>query len=88
MTVDGLVFVGNFLGTDRSTNITLSNAEQRAITSPDDPEDSQIEPTGGIQFVRGDMVVMIGLIDEEIDDKVDWRKVKGEEIGSTKVPSG
>lgn len=88
MTEEGLIFVGNFISSDNNTNVSLNNVEQRAITTHDDADDSQIGPTGGIQFIRGDSVVMIGLVDEQIDDQINWAKVKGAEIHTTKVPSG
>lgn len=32
-------------------------------------------------MVRGDNVVVCGLVDEELDGSIDWTKVKGREIG-------
>lgn len=29
-------------------------------------------------------MVVVGLVDEELDGRIDWTKVKGEAIGSTK----
>jgi len=37
-----------------------------------------------LYLVRGDNVVMCGLVDEELDKSIDWTKVKGQPIGSTK----
>lgn len=35
-------------------------------------------------MIRGDHVVCIGLVDEELDKSIDWTKVRGEVIRSTK----
>ena len=42
------------------------------------------EQSHGLYLVRGDNVVICGLVDEELDGSIDWTKVRGEVIGSTK----
>jgi U6 snRNA-associated Sm-like protein LSm8 len=34
--------------------------------------------------VRGDNITIVGLVDEELDNSIDWEKVRGEVIGTTK----
>lgn len=75
--------VGNLICCDHVTNLALENCIERVIRSPDDDEAS-IEEERGLFMVRGDNVVVCGLVDEELDGSIDWTKVKGEEIGSTK----
>lgn len=53
------------------------------MRSPDDDEPS-LEEERGLFMVRGDNVVVCGLVDEELDGSIDWTKVRGSEIGSTK----
>lgn len=35
-------------------------------------------------MVRGDNVVVVGLVDEELDKSIDWTKVRGEVVRDTK----
>lgn len=38
----------------------------------------------GLYLIRGDNVVVVGLVDEELDDSIDWEKVRGAVIGGVK----
>jgi U6 snRNA-associated Sm-like protein LSm8 len=38
----------------------------------------------GLYLVRGDNVVVVGLVDEELDESIDWEKVRGEVVGGIK----
>lgn len=75
--------VGNLISCDQVTNLALSDCVERVIRRPDDDEESEEEPRG-LFMVRGDNVVVCGLVDEELDGSIDWRKVRGSEIGTTK----
>ncbi|KAF2209674.1 hypothetical protein CERZMDRAFT_46629 [Cercospora zeae-maydis SCOH1-5] len=81
--IDGRCMVGNLISCDQVTNLALENCVERIIKSPEDDEDSE-EEARGLFMVRGDNVVVCGLVDEELDGKIDWSKVKGSEIGGTK----
>lgn len=81
--VDGRCMVGNLICCDHVTNLALENCTERVIRSPDEDEPS-LEEERGLFMVRGDNVVVCGLVDEELDGSIDWTKVKGAEIGSTK----
>lgn len=83
LTVDGRTFCGSLIACDQVTNITLEDAIERIVRPQDDTEPSREEPRG-IWMVRGDNIVLCGLVDEEIDDKINWEKVHGEVISSTK----
>lgn len=61
----------------------LSQTVERIIRPPDDPEPSS-EIDHGLYLIRGDNVVVCGEVDEGIDEKIDWSKVKGEVIKGTK----
>jgi U6 snRNA-associated Sm-like protein LSm8 len=61
----------------------LSGALERVIRTPDEPEDSQEVPLG-LYIVRGDNVCTVGLVDEELDNSINWAQVKGSAIGTTK----
>ncbi|EFX04694.1 small nuclear ribonucleoprotein [Grosmannia clavigera kw1407] len=61
----------------------LQSAIERVINTPDDAEPSAEVPLG-LYIVRGDNVCSVGLVDEELDASIDWSKVKGSVIGTTK----
>lgn len=65
------------------TNLVLEDTVERIIRPADDEEDSVLQPHG-LYVVRGDNVVVCGLMDEELDGKINWEKVRGDVIGSTK----
>lgn len=83
ITVDGRTLTGTLISCDQVTNLVLSDTIERIIREPDDDELSGEQPHG-LYLVRGDNVVMCGLVDEELDKSIDWTKVKGQPIGSTK----
>jgi U6 snRNA-associated Sm-like protein LSm8 len=83
ITTDGRTLVGNLVSFDNNTNIVLSETIERVIRPADDPEpSSQVEH--GLYLIRGDNVVVCGLVDEELDASINWSKVRGEVIGGTK----
>ncbi|EGO52737.1 hypothetical protein NEUTE1DRAFT_72679 [Neurospora tetrasperma FGSC 2508] len=61
----------------------LQRAVERVIRSPDDDEPSA-EIELGTHMIRGDTVCLVGLVDEPLDESIDWTKVKGATIGTTK----
>jgi U6 snRNA-associated Sm-like protein LSm8 len=83
ITVDGRTLVGKLLTHDQVTNIVLGDTIERIIRPADDPEQSS-ETSHGLYLVRGDNITMLGLVEEELDASIDWTKVRGEVIGSTK----
>lgn len=83
ITVDGRTLVGTLLTHDQVTNIVLGDTIERIIRPADDPEASS-ETSHGLYLVRGDNITLLGLVEEELDASIDWTKVRGEVIGSTK----
>jgi U6 snRNA-associated Sm-like protein LSm8 len=83
ITVDGRTLVGTLLSCDQVTNIVLNETVERIIRPADDPEASS-QVSHGLYLVRGDNITVCGLVDEELDNSIDWSKVRGEVIGSTK----
>ncbi|WEW55780.1 Small nuclear ribonucleoprotein Lsm8 [Emydomyces testavorans] len=83
LTVDGRTLLGTLLSTDQLTNLVLSQTVERIIRPPDDPEESS-EVDHGLYLIRGDNVVICGEVDEEVDRKIDWSKVKGDVIKGSK----
>jgi U6 snRNA-associated Sm-like protein LSm8 len=83
MTTDGRTLIGRLEAFDHNTNLVLSATVDRIIrpAGGDEPSGS-VEH--GLYLVRGDNVVICGLVDEELDASIDWTKVHGEPIGGTK----
>ena len=65
------------------TNLVLGNTIERIIRPADDPEPNS-EASHGLYLIRGDNVVICGLVDEEMDASIKWSEVHGEVIGGTK----
>ena len=63
--------------------MVLSQTVERVIRPADDEEPSR-EESQGLYLVRGENVVVCGLVDEELDGQIDWAKVRGNVIGGIK----
>ena len=83
LTVDGRTLTGTLVSCDQVTNLVLADTIERIIREQGDDEPSTEQPHG-LYLVRGDNVVVCGLVDEELDASIDWSKVRGDVIGSTK----
>ncbi|KAF2102857.1 Sm-like ribonucleoprotein [Rhizodiscina lignyota] len=83
ITTDGRTLTGTLLSCDQLTNLVLHSTVERIIRPADDPEPSA-EAQHGLYLIRGDTVVVCGLVDEELDSSINWSEVKGEIIGGTK----
>ena len=66
-----------------TTAQVLSQTTERIIRPPDDPEPSS-EVAHGLYLIRGDNVAVVGLVDEELDDSIDWLEVRGAVVGGVK----
>ncbi|KAI9886551.1 MAG: hypothetical protein M1823_001663 [Watsoniomyces obsoletus] len=71
LTSDGRSLVGTLLSCDQLTNMVLSNTIERIIRPYDDPEKSR-EVEHGLYLLRGDTVAIVGLVDEELDARINW----------------
>ncbi|CDK27165.1 unnamed protein product [Kuraishia capsulata CBS 1993] len=71
VTGDGRLIVGKLEGFDQSTNIILTGAVERIF----DPVEATQELELGLYVLRGDSVVCVGLIDEEVENQIDWSQV-------------
>lgn len=61
----------------------MQTTVERVIRDPDDSEPSTVVPLG-LYIVRGDNVCTVGLVDEALDNSINWTKVKGATIGGIK----
>ncbi|KAI9857431.1 MAG: hypothetical protein M1824_004839 [Vezdaea acicularis] len=83
LTADGRTLVGTLLSCDQLTNLVLNDTNERVIRPREDPEASN-EVYHGLYLIRGDNVVVCGLVDEELDASINWEEVKGNVIGGIK----
>ena len=75
--------VGILHSCDGSMNLVLQGATERIIRPADEDVPSEEVPLG-LYIIRGDTVAVVGRIDQEINSKIDWSKVHGDVLGSTK----
>ncbi|KAI2623015.1 Sm-like ribonucleoprotein [Hypomontagnella submonticulosa] len=68
---------------DTRASQVLGQTVERVIRTPDDTEPSTEVPLG-LYLVRGDNVCVVGLVDEPLDDSINWQEVKGSAIGGIK----
>lgn len=61
----------------------LQSAIERVIRPVEDDESSQEVPLG-LYIIRGDNVCVVGLVDEPLDESINWAEVRGVAIGSTR----
>lgn len=61
----------------------LGQTSERIIRPHDDDEPSS-EVQHGLYIVRGDNVTVVGLVDEELDESINWNEVRGAVIGGVK----
>ncbi|KAK9416819.1 hypothetical protein SUNI508_09291 [Seiridium unicorne] len=80
LTVDSRMLVGKLESFDQLTNLVLSSALERVIRSTDDAEDSEEVPLG-LYIVRGDNVCVVGLVDEKIENEINWSQGLGSALG-------
>lgn len=81
ITSDGRTLTGLLRGVDQTTNVILSDAEERIFVRG---ENVQIEPLG-LYLLRGENIAIVGEVDKEIEDKINWENVTGDAIKETKI---
>ncbi|KZF22259.1 Sm-like ribonucleo protein [Xylona heveae TC161] len=83
ITTDGRTLTGLLLSCDQLTNLVLNETIERVIRPADDEEPSS-EVEHGLYLIRGENVAICGLVDEEIDNSINWEQVRGNVIGGVK----
>ncbi|KAF2682207.1 Sm-like ribonucleoprotein [Lentithecium fluviatile CBS 122367] len=83
LTLDGRTMIGTLTSCDGSMNLVLADAVERIIRPREEEADSEEVPLG-LYIIRGDSVAVCGRVDEELDGRIDWTKVKGEVLGTTR----
>lgn len=83
LTADGRTLIGTLLSCDQLTNLVLQETIERVIRPHDDPEQSEEVPHG-LYLIRGENVAVCGLLDVQLDNEIDWAKVRGNVVGGVK----
>ncbi|KAF4662763.1 N(alpha)-acetyltransferase 38, NatC auxiliary [Perkinsus olseni] len=78
VTADGKVLLGKFKGFDQSLNVVLSECKERVYSMVEGVETLH----HGLYLIRGDDVVSIGEVDEDIDARIDQSTVIAAQLKS------
>ncbi|KAG6918404.1 hypothetical protein DXG01_014807 [Tephrocybe rancida] len=73
---DGRAIVGTMAGYDQKSNVVLADCKERVYSTDEGVEEVPL----GLYLVKGDMVVLIGEIDEALDAAVDLSTIHAEPI--------
>jgi U6 snRNA-associated Sm-like protein LSm8 len=77
ITIDGGNFIGTLCSFDQKTNIILQDCVERMYPSA---SKEMAEVALGVYFIRGDNVAVIGEIDTQLDESIDYSKIKAAPI--------
>jgi len=73
---DGRIIVGTLQGFDNRADIVLSNSVERVYS----PEEGVEEVPLGLYLVKGDMILLVGELDTELDAAMDLSQQMAEPI--------
>jgi len=71
---DGRAIVGTMAGFDQKSNVVLSDSKERVYSMDEGVEEIPL----GLYLVKGDMIVLIGEIDDALDQAVDLSTIRAE----------
>ncbi|CCL99568.1 uncharacterized protein FIBRA_01586 [Fibroporia radiculosa] len=73
---DGRSIVGVMAGYDQKSNVVLSDSKERVYSADEGVEEIPL----GLYLVKGDQIVLIGEVDEAIDQSVDLATIRAEPL--------
>ncbi|KAH8987842.1 Sm-like ribonucleoprotein [Lactarius akahatsu] len=73
---DGRSIVGVLSGYDQKSNVVLSDSKERVYSMDEGVEEIPL----GLYLVKGDMIILIGEIDEERDGLIDLSTIRADPI--------
>ncbi|KAI0252483.1 hypothetical protein BJV78DRAFT_1124518 [Lactifluus subvellereus] len=73
---DGRAITGVLAGYDQKSNIVLSDSKERVYSMDEGVEEIPL----GLYLVKGDMIILIGEIDEESDRTIDLSTIRADPI--------
>ncbi|XP_077540671.1 U6 snRNA-associated Sm-like protein LSm8 [Haemaphysalis longicornis] len=78
ITADGRHIVGTLKGFDQTINLILDESHERVYSSDHGVEQVPL----GLYIVRGDNVVVVGQVDEELDMHLDLANTRAEPLNA------
>jgi U6 snRNA-associated Sm-like protein LSm8 len=72
ITNDGRNIIGKLIGHDNMANMILSQAIERIYS----PDSELIQSELGLYIIRGDNVAVVGLIDEDVEQRIDYKTLR------------
>ncbi|KAH9919867.1 uncharacterized protein B0H18DRAFT_981749 [Fomitopsis serialis] len=73
---DGRAIVGVMAGYDQKSNVVLSDSKERVYSMDDGVEEIPL----GLYLVKGDQIVLIGELDEALEQSVDLSTIRAEPL--------
>ncbi|KXN92157.1 N-alpha-acetyltransferase 38, NatC auxiliary subunit [Leucoagaricus sp. SymC.cos] len=73
---DGRAIVGVLAGFDQKSNVVLSDCKERVFSLDEGVEEIPL----GLYLVKGDMIILIGELDEAIDSSIDLSTIRADPI--------
>ncbi|XP_065168648.1 U6 snRNA-associated Sm-like protein LSm8 [Atheta coriaria] len=78
ITSDGRNFIGTLKGFDQTINIIIDESHERVYSSATGVEQVML----GLHIIRGDNVAIVGLIDEDVDNRLNLASIKAEPLNA------
>lgn len=78
VTADGRIIVGTLKGFDQTINLILDESHERVYSTTQGVEQVIL----GLYIIRGDNVAVIGEIDDDADNGLDFNNIKAEPLNS------
>jgi len=76
VTADGRIIVGTLKGFDQTINLILDESHERVYSSGQGVEQVIL----GLYIVRGDNVAVIGEVDDDTDNNLDFQTIRAEPL--------
>jgi U6 snRNA-associated Sm-like protein LSm8 len=81
ITTEGKVYTGILKSFDQSMNIILYNAYEKIYSLDEGVSFQKI----GLYMIRGDMVIIISEVDENLEKQIDLKEIKAEPLKEIKL---
>ncbi|ESO99419.1 hypothetical protein LOTGIDRAFT_186799 [Lottia gigantea] len=78
VTSDGRIIVGTLKGFDQTINLILDESHERVYSGGQGVEQVIL----GLYIIRGDNIAVIGEIDDDTDQGLDFQNIKAEPLNS------